>query len=253
MKLLSKFRPAETLLILEGKNVSLKELLKTTFMDLLLKQVIEITTVSKQSSSSQNKVRYYKYIVKGEGFLKFRPLIHEHVFISPYLKSSSIKILLQHLIRMGFQNSKSESAFISSLLQSPNLNSYFTRSFLQTIFGGFSITQEGLELQHKIKIEIAQLEKELPEIIHSEKERASHILKTIGGNILLLKNIDFALLKEIDSDILAEMNRTRTSDSVGSGCFGCSSWDSGCSSSGCSSSGCSSSGCSGCGGCGGCS
>ncbi|MBP6311194.1 MAG: hypothetical protein KA408_02925 [Flavobacteriales bacterium] len=244
MKHLSKFLPAETLLMLEDDKADLKELLKTTFMDLLLKQVIEITTISKQSSSSRDKVRYYKYVIRGKNFLKYRPLEHEIVYLSPYQKSSSIKILFQHLIRMGFQNSKSESKYISAVRQSTNINHYFTKNIFQTVFGGFSITQDGLELRNKIKTEIAQLEKELPPIITSDKEKALQILNTIGGNIFILKNIDFSLLKQIDSEILAEMNRKYKDDDGGGGCYGCSSWDSGCT-------GCSSSGCSGCSGCGG--
>ena len=247
MKQLSKFLPAETLLVLEDKNVDLKELLKITFMDLLLKQVIEITTITKQSSSSRDKVRYYKYVVRGKNFLKYRPIEHEIVYLSPYQKSSSIKVLFQHLIRMGFQNAKSEAKYFSAIRQSPNINYYFTKNIFQAIFGGFSITKEGIELRNKIKIEIAQLEKELPPIITSDKEKALQILNTIGGNIFLLKNIDFSLLKQIDSEILAEMNRKYKDDDGGGGCYGCSSWDSGCT--GCSSSGCN--GCSGCSGCGG--
>lgn len=246
MKHLSKFQPAETLLLLEDKKADIKELLKITFMDLLLKKVIEITTVSKQSSS-RDKVRYYKYVVRGKNFLKYRPLEHEIVYLSPYQKSSSIKILFQHLIRMGFQNAKSESKYVSAVRQSRNVNYYFTKNILQTVFGGFSISQDGTELRNKIKTEIAQLEKDLPSIIHSDKEKALQILNTIGGNIFLLKNIDFSLLKQIDSEILAEMNRGYKDDDGGTGCYGCSSWDSGCT--GCGGSGCSSSGCGG--GCGG--
>lgn len=252
MRNLSKYLPAETLLVLEGKDADIKELLKITFMDLLLKQVVEIITVPKQSSSSRATVRNYKYVVKGKNFYKYNPKQHELVYLSPYLKSNSIRILFQHLVRMGFQNASSESKYRRSVTHSPNITNHFSRSIMQSIFGGFSKTNEGNELALKINAEIAQLERELPHVINSDKEKALQILNTIGGNIFLLKNIDFTLLQQIDSEILAEMNRTYTSNDGGSGCYGCSSWSSGCT--GCSSSaGCSGSGCSGCGGCGGCS
>lgn len=251
---LSKLLPAETLLLLEDKKADIKELLKITFMDLLLKQVLEITTVAKQSSSSRDRVRYYKYIKRGKNFSKYRPLDHEIVYLSPYLKSSSIKILFQHLIKMGFQNAKTETHYILSVRNSPSINSHFTKNFFQALFGGFSLSHEGLELRSKITLEIRQLENDLPSIIDTDSNKALEILNLIGGNIFLLKCIDFSILKQIDSEILAEMNR-RSRDVNGGGCFGCGSWDSGCTSgnSGCGSSGCS--GCSGCGGggCGGCS
>lgn len=246
---LSKLLPAETLLLLEDKKASLKDLLKTTFMDLLLKQTMEIKIYSKQLHK-RHPVRYYKYITRGKNFDVYTPQKHELIFISPYHKSSSIKILFQHLVQIGYQNSKSESKYRTAVIQSPNINQYFTRNFIQTVFGSFSITQEGLALRDKLKGEIDQLEKELPSIIETNKEKALQLLNTIGGNIFLLKNIDFSLLQQIDSQILAEMERKytyATSDSTGF--YGCSIWDSGCS--GCGSSGCS--GCSGCGGGGGCS
>lgn len=249
MKHLSKFLPAETLLLLEEKKANIKELLKITFMDLLLKQVIEITTVSKQPSSRRDKVRSYKYVVRSKNFLNYKPLEHEIVYLSPYQKSSSLKVLFQHLIRTGFQNAKSESKYVSAVRRSPNIHFYFTKNIYQIVFGGFSITQEGTDLRNKIKKEITQLEKDFPAIILSDKEKARQILNTIGGNIFLLKNIDFTLLKQIDSEILAEMDKKYKADDGASGCYGCSSWDSGCT--GCSTS--DSSGCSGCSGCGGCS
>lgn len=250
MKHLSKFLPTETLLLLEGKNAGIKELLKITFMDLYLKQVIEITTVSTQASS-RDKIRYNKYVVRGKNFSSYKPHQHELVYLSPYQKSSSIKVLFQHLVQMGFQNAISESKYISVVRKSPTISNYFTTTIFQTLFGGFSLTQEGLELRTKIKAEITQLEKDLPGIIDSDMERALQILNSIGGNIFLLKNIDFSLLQQIDSELLAELNKKYTNHDGGSGCYGCSSWDSGCT--GYSSSGCSGgSGCSGCGGgCGG--
>lgn len=254
MKHLSRLRPAETLLILEDKKADLRELLKITFMDLLFKEVLEIKIIEKQSSRG-DRVRYYRYVVKGKNFESYRPLYHEMVYLSPFYKSSSLQILLQHLVRMGFENAKSESALHAAIYQSPNISQYFYRNFYNQIFGGFSISQEGLELRTTIYNEIGRLEKELPEYISSDNEKTQEILDRICGNIFLLKNINIELFKEIDSIILSEMSKkSREGGGSGGGCFGCSSWDNGCSSSGnsgCSGSGCGGSGCSGCGGCGG--
>ena len=245
MKYLSKFLPAETLLILESENADLKELLKITFMDLLLKQVLEIITISKKTSSSRDKIRNYKYVLRGENYQNYKPHEYELVYLSPYQKSSSIKVLFQHLIRMGFQNVKNEAKYFSTVRRSQNINHCFTKSIFQKVFGGFSITQEGKELRNRILNEISQIEKELAEIIVTDKEKVKQIISVVGGNIFFLKNIDISLLKQIDSEILNEMNKK--DQDGGNGCFGCSSWDSGCS--GCSGSGCSGdSGCSGCGG-----
>lgn len=243
MKYLSIFSPAETLLILKGKKASIKELLKATFIDLLLKRVLEITTAAKESSNSERGS--YKYIIRGKKFHKHQVAKHETVYLSPYQKSKSIKILFQHLIRMGIQNARSERKFIAAVRQSPNINNYFRQNIIQLIFGGFSLTPDGMVLRNEISSEIGQLEQELSQAIGSGKEKTTHLLNTIGGNILLLNNIELSLLKEIDKEILVEISR-RYIDAEGNMYYGCSSWDSGCTGCNTVSSGCS--GCSGCGG-----
>ena len=249
MKLISTLLPAESVLIIEGKNSSINELLKITFMDLLLKQVLEIQIISKQAHSRE-KIRHYKYIIRGQNFSKYKFAKHELVFLNPYFTSSSIKILFQHLIRMGFQNAVSEKHYIKLIKDSKKLEKYFKENYLQFFFGGFSMSSKGIEIRTKLKLELELLEIEILTLINNGDENTFKSVTELGGNILLLKTIDFALIKQFDEEILAEINRKYSSDGS-SGCYGCSVWSSGCTSSGCSSSGCSGCGGGGCGGCGG--
>lgn len=46
MKKLSDLTPAQTLLLIEGKSVPIKDLLKVTMMDLLLRQVLRTIELS---------------------------------------------------------------------------------------------------------------------------------------------------------------------------------------------------------------
>ncbi|MBC7749960.1 MAG: hypothetical protein H7Z76_15540 [Methylotenera sp.] len=256
MKQLSKLSPAETLVLLQDTNARLKELLKVTFMDLLLKQVVRTIEVQKQSRRS-DIIRVYKYVIIGQNFSNYQPLPHENVFLAPFFKSKNVQILFRHIVKMGYQNSNSESSFQRILSKSPNLQFCFKRNIYNAIFGGFNVEVKGIELRNIVQGEIAQLEKELPQYIANEPEKALHILKVIKGNIFILSNIEFDLLKQIDKELLNEMNKEKTGE-ISSGCSGCTldsfdnyshSFDSSCScDSGCSSSGCSGCGGSGCGG-----
>lgn len=262
MKHLSKFSPAETLLVLQDKNTSIKELLKVTFMDLLLKQVVRTVEVQRQASS-RDTVRIYKYVEIGKNFFTYRPLPHENIFLAPFQKGESSQILFRHIVKMGYQNAKSECHFHNIVRQSPNLRGCFRRNLFQSIFGGFKVTLSGLELRNKVQIEIAQLEVQLPHLIINNHQEALNILKVIKGNIFLLTNIEFDLIKQLDKEFLVEMNKGIGNNNDGV-CYGCT-WDSfdnysdsfdsscggdsGCSSD--SSSDCGGSDCSGCGGCGG--
>lgn len=260
MKQLSKLSPAETLLVLQGENASIKELLKVTFMDLLLKQVIRTIEVHRQPSS-RDTVRIYNYVEAGKNFFTYQPLPHDDIFLAPFQKGDDVQILFRHLVKIGYQNAKSESKLHNILRQSPNIDRCFSQNIIQSLFKEFTITKVGQELRNTVEAEIAQLEEELPLLILNDHQKALDILKVIKGNIFLLANIEFDLLKQIDKELLAEMNRR--DDNNSGGCAGCTwnifdnysdSFDSSCSGdSGCSSgcSGCGGSGCSGCGGCGG--
>lgn len=260
MELLSKLTPAETHLILENSYADLKDLMKYTFMDLLLKRAIKTTQVKKQSHRN-DRVRVYNYVIAGKNLPKYKPLPHEMIYLSPYYKSESIKILFRHLVTMGFQNSGGEKKFIRKyLMTTPNLQGHFENGYFNSLFGSVKLTDKGLDAQQRIKTTIAQLEKELPDIINTDKKKALEILLTVKGNIFLLKNLDFELLKQIDVQLMEEFQRQNRD--YDTGCYGCGCWhtydtfgdsfdssydsaESGGGDSGCSS-------CSGCDGCGGC-
>lgn len=261
MKQLSILSPAETLLVLQDKNASLKELLKLTFMDLLLKQVIRTNDVQRQPSI-KDPIRVYKYVETGKNFKTYQPLLHENAFLAPFQKNDDVQILFRHMIKMGYQNAISNNHYHNIIIQNPNMDKCFSQNIFQSIFGGFKLTNGGLELRNKVQTEIDQLETHISSSFENHHQIALKLLKAIKGNIFLLSNIDFDLLNQIDQELLAEMNR-KNNNNYDLGCSGCTwnsfddyseSFDSSCSGdSGCSNSGCGGGdgGCSGCGGCGG--
>jgi hypothetical protein len=257
--ILSKLTPAETLLVRKGNEATLKDMLKYTLMDLLLKQVLAIEEIQRQPSK-HDPVRVYKYIGVGKNFTEYKCLPHELVFLFTYRKNSAIRILFRNCVKIGYENAQTEKAFSKLVMSSGELQKAFTRSFLQKIFNGFSYTNVGNQLKEKVEGEMQHLEKDLPSQINNNKKKALEILKQIGGNIFLLNGIEFSLLKEIDDELLKEFNRPETGGGCGTGCWTTFNtydhdFDSSCSSdtggSACSGDGGCSSGCSACGGCGG--
>ena len=120
MKQLSNLTPAETLVIRNGELTPLKDLLKCTLMDLLLKQVLTIENIERQPSP-RDPIRTYKYIAAGNNFSTYKPRLHEMVFISPFQKNSELRILFRNLVKVGYQNAKSERNYYSYLIQSDSL------------------------------------------------------------------------------------------------------------------------------------
>jgi hypothetical protein len=264
MNLLSKLTPAESLILIDGKKATQKELIKVTFMDLLLKQVIRTYDVKWQASSYDAPIMF-KYTERGKNFDKYVSKEHENIFVRPFKENPNSRILFRHIVRIGFENSSSQIDFQNIILSNGILKDCYSKNLYQKVFGGYSLSKEGKDIQSKLLKEIDQVENILPNYIDTNKEKAFEVLKAIKGNVFLLTNIKFELLNHIDRELIKEMNR-RDDDNSGNGCY--SSWDSfdhysetfdstsnsesggsGCwGDSGC---GGGDSGCSGCGGCGG--
>ena len=265
MNQLHKFTPAETLLIRSGPATPLRDLLKYTLMDLMYKQVLELEEMKIQTDL-RNAFKTYRYIRIGKKFHDYTSLAHEHVFLSPFLQNSILKLLFDNAVRIGYENAGSPTRYVSMILKSYTLQGIMKRNWLQKLLGDFSYTAHGTSVQAAINNEFETLEKLVAAYKENKDLRILDNLKSIGGNIFLLASFDSMLCKEIDQELQQEFDRRTSTDasgcsgywttfdtsSGGSGCW--SSFDSHSNSSGCSSdSGCSSgdSGCSGCGGCGG--
>ena len=250
MKYLSELTPAE-ILVLTKENVTHQELLKITFIDLLLKQVLKIFEVSRQPHIRQ-QIRVYKYVAIGPNFNSYTSLNHERIFLSVFEKDNSIEILFRNLVKIGYQKSRTLSDLKNDIIATPELQKCFSQNIFQKIFYGYSLTKYGIELKRKVKDEIQNLGNELSSLNDIENQKAIELIKIIGANIFILINVDYELLQQIDTDLGIAINKNH-SVGGGTGCSGCgsgfddfsSSFDSGCG----GDSGCS--GCSGCGGCGG--
>lgn len=209
MKLLSTLSPAETMLVIDS-SCSLKDMMKYTFMDLLLKRVIEIkvenTRVLARDKYAKKVevIKSYNYVIKGKNFDKYNPKVNELIFLAPYQKSTSIKILFKHLVKMAYENAGSSKSFKSSVLNSKNLKDLLKVNLFQQIFGGMSLTQEGTRTKNEILKYLKPIDENIHNLLNGDKKKALELLLSLGGNIFLLNNLDFSLLKKIDKQLLKE-------------------------------------------------
>lgn len=249
------------MLLKDGSQAPVRELLKYTFMDLLLKQVLVTEDVERQLNM-RDPVRTYKYVSAGENFRKYNMLPHELTFLLPYRRNQDTRMLFRNCVQVGYENARSKRALHKVIRLSPALHNAFTASLIQKVFGEYDHTASGLVLKQQVESEMRQLERELPALIANDREKAMETLRIIGGNVFLLQGLNFAVLKVIDEVFAEEFIPESTSSCSGSWTtFNTYSDDfdsaSDSDSSGCSSgdsSGCGSgdSGCGGgCGGCGG--
>jgi len=223
MKHLSNFSPAETLLLIEGSASYQRDLLKVTFLDLLLKKVIKKTKKTYRPSIRDPYVTM-KYICAGPNFQSCVAAKHEDVFLDVFTKSKKINALFKHMVKMGYENSYDQVKYQKLIAQSDRMKPYFKINVLFALFGAISLTREGKVLAESIKKELADLDKTLPKLVETDKQKAWEIIQKVNGNIFLLKNLDFSLLYEIDKEMTSFENERKGAFNNGS-CSSCSSWD----------------------------
>ena len=279
MSYLSQLPPAAALMILNGRNVGLKELLKITFLDLLFKKVLKI--VERESQSNQrDPVRVYSYVQIGENFYSYAPMAHERVFLDLFSNittqdgADNLEILFRGIVKIAFQEAKSVVAYKRLIIEAKGIREYYKSNVMLMYLGGFFLNKSGEDVRFAIRNEISEMEKELDNGVKTNPIKVRELLQILGAAVMLLEpdvNSLLALNKEFSDhaniQAFAEnegglftgggfdfySNFSGTFDnSCGGGCSGHSS----CSGhSGCGGGHGCSSGCSGCGGggCGGCS
>jgi hypothetical protein len=263
MKTLSDFTPAQTLLLTRGKRVPIKDLLKVTMMDLLLKKVLKTVEVENGFRDDSNFLN--TYVVIGEKFSSNKSLPHEEIFLSPFYTDEHTQFLFNNIVKVAYQKAGSEKQYNKLIRESAALHGCFT-SGLGAIFSPFELSSSGRQIATELKRQLKTLSDHLPNLMETDQRKALEVLKHVQGNVFLVKGIDFKRMVEIEKAVMAEVYSTqsvsnsffgdpvtwlaldissRRFDSSYSGCSTVSaSWDGEGSDSG-------NSGCSGCSGCGG--
>jgi len=168
MKYLSELTPAEVLILTRG-NVTQQEILKITFIDLLLKQVLKVFDVERQAHIRQ-KVRVYKYVGIGQNYNNYNSLNHERVFLSAFGADNTMEMLFRNLVKIGYQKSRTLSDLKNDIIKTPALKRCFGQNIFQKLFYGYSLTAYGNELKVKVQEEIQNLGNELSSINSIDNE-----------------------------------------------------------------------------------
>jgi hypothetical protein len=214
MTTLSQFSPAETLILLQGKKAKLKDLLKVTLMDLLLKQALQTLEIENSGDKSGTT---NTYVIAGSNFKRYNYLPHEEVFLRPYLQTPGNQILFSNLVKIGYENTEYARYFVRLVFQNEKTRACFAQGLPKIFKGKFSLTSFGKRTVEDIKSEIRELDSKLSDLMHSNPDKALEILKTIRGNVFLVKGIDFKLMKQIEDQVIAEVNGARSSSNSGFG------------------------------------
>jgi hypothetical protein len=202
MKILSKITPAETILITDINSLELKDLMKYTFMDLLLKKVIEIKEVRRKVNPRDQQIRTYSYVVSGKNFNKYKPKNHELIYLNPFLKNISMQILFKHFVKMAYDSINSDWSYIKLIRSNQEINQFFKQTFWSDLFRINKLTERGISLKNEISNYLNEIDRDIDKLLYDDTAKGLALLLSLGGNIFLLKNLDFQLLKKIDKELI---------------------------------------------------
>lgn len=202
MKILTTISPAETLFLLNPGSSKFKDLMKYTFMDLLLKKVIELKEIN--SDSTDQTIGINTNVIAGRNFQYHKVKKHELIFLGPFLKSPTIQILFIHYIKMAYETSGGQSIYKKSIKASSEIESFFKDSFVNKVFGLNKLTEEGKKLKLNLQDFLDKLDNQVLDLLVNDTEKSLELLKPLNGNILLLKNLDFKHLKKVDKELIRQ-------------------------------------------------
>ena len=201
MELLSRITPAETLMLLKPTDSRMRDLMKFTVMDLILRQVLFVEHLQRKTVQG-NRMIGYLYVFAGRNFRREKPTLHEMVFLYPYYKRPRAKIIFHHLLQMAYSHAKNEEHFKRKyLLDSAPLRELIHIGFWQQVFGSFSLSEEGKKKRDEVILYFNRLDSELPDHINQKDDMAKALIRQIKGNVLLLNSIRFELLDLIGREI----------------------------------------------------
>ena len=191
---LSELKPAGTKLILEPK-ADLIELLKLTLFDLTLKKVLVIKKKLKKSHARDPHLREYIIVERGKNFEKYNPNKFEEHFTNRIGKDSYFQ--LKVYLRVIFKEIPSVSKHKYEIIRNLKIQDLFKRDFFSVVFSMFKTNSKGNKLKADIIEYLEQVDRNIPNLIENEPDKALELILFLQGNIFLLKNLKFELLEKL--------------------------------------------------------
>jgi|GEM_PF-846446 len=213
MNILATLTPAETSFILDGQNARVRELMKVTLMDLLLKKVLKVTSVASQAPKD-NTEKTPLYFGRGDAFFTYSAKPHEEIYLSHFRKPNTSPVLYKHLLKLTLPHVNQKWKYQNLVLRSVTLHQCFSQSMMQLLFGGYRRTRQGDALHRNVCSEMNLVQQQLPDLLHSNPAQAMEIIRVIGGNVFLVPGFEVDLMRRIEQ-AMAEADSIPAPEPVG--------------------------------------
>lgn len=199
MNNLSQFTPAELDILRRESSAKRKDLLKLTLSDLIFKQVLRTIRVANDNENAQ--------VVRGSKFGTYRSKPHEKVFLQPFVQMPDSAIPFKQLVKIGFQESKSDSQYRNLILQSPDMIGFTKKGFFSALTGSFSLTSAGEHAKRQLWKELHDTGEQMKYAMQHNRADALVMLGMLGGSALLVSQMNSDFANTIDTLTTDEMRK----------------------------------------------
>ncbi|AXT62656.1 hypothetical protein D1816_20680 [Aquimarina sp. AD10] len=204
--LLENIKPSATKLILDGSKIDVVDVIKLTFFDLILKQILRIKKEYKKAHPRDTTIREYITVETGEKFSKYNPDQFESYFIDVIDENSFY--YLKGYLRKVYKDLPSNYKCYQYVIKSSKVSNSFNSNLLTQIFRLTLLNSQGKFFRKEIEAYLDKIDKEILHLIDNNPEEALKIVNSLKGHIFLLNNVKFELFEK-----LKPLSRaTRTND-----------------------------------------
>lgn len=191
MEALDQLTPAEVKVLVNPAKTPLKDLLRLTFFDLLMKKVLQLHKPSATEEEAWN-------VKAGERFASYQYLPHEKPLLALFEKDADLVIPLEQLLKSAFKKTYSGGYYQHHFVRkSPRISNYFKTSFWKSLVNSLSLTEEGAAVASKYKALLDEADEKIGELLKRDQEAALQILASLGGSMLLLQNFKPEMLQAV--------------------------------------------------------
>ena len=203
LKLMASFKPAEIEFLIYPKR-DLKKLLKLTFFDLLLNQVLVLKKKYLQADKKA-PVRELIIVETGKNFSSYQ-CNHDFEKLFTYRIDHDSYYFIIPFLKEVYQDIPTEGSYRRMMRNSFSSLSLYKRGFWISLFNRTVHNKKGYNTRNLIKTKLEEIDNTILELIEKEPDKAIQVIEQLKGNIFLLENFNAEFFKSLKSKFTTESN-----------------------------------------------
>jgi hypothetical protein len=193
---LSVLKPAATAILLAPSKTELKDIIRFTLLDLVLKKVLVVKHQHIKLHPNDAYARMRTIVETDKNFTSYRKSDYEKYFIA-IIDEESYFQLRPYLLRI-YHYMPLDNRMKKNILREHKILNLFSLSFAFDSFGIFKLNKNGKKVRDELQRYFTAIDQNLATIVDESPEQALQLASFLKGNIFLLKSMTLEILEKIN-------------------------------------------------------